>query len=253
MKVERIVKQKNNQYKVILSDKTSLSFYDDTIIKCNLLSKREFDEKKLEEIVNYNNSVSAYYDALKYIKSKLRTKKEIKDKLRGKNFSDDIIDKTIKRLEEQMYLNDELYIKCYVADQINLTLKGPKKIVYELEKLGFKSSVVEKYLDCDAYFWQERIKKIIEKKIKSNHNYSKKILQNKIKQDLVNLGYSNDIIGNLVEDINYQDDEAIIKREIVKANKKYSKKYQGKELELKIKQYLYNKGFTNLTDISNYL
>lgn len=253
MKVEKIIKKKNNQYQIMLSDKTSLSFYDDTIIKYNLLSKKEFDEKKLEEIINYNNGVNAYYDALKYIKSKLRTKKEIEDKLCNKNYGREIIRQTIKRLEEQKYLNDEVYIKSYVADQINLSLKGPRKIIYELEKLGFKGSEVEKYIEDNVYFWQERIKKIIEKRIKSNRNYSKKVLQSKIEQDLKNMGYTSNLIGSLVDNMDYEDNEDILKKEVLKAYKKYSKKYQGRELELKLRQYLYSKGYNYTVDKKDYL
>ena len=252
MKVERIIKKKNNQYQIMLSDKTSLSFYDDTIIKYNLLSKKEFDKKKLEEVIKYNNNIKAYYDALKYIKSKLRTKREIEDKLRM-NYGNDTIKDTIKRLEEQKYLNDEVYIKSYIADQINLSLKGPKKIIYELEKLGFKSNEVEKYLDYDDNFWQDRIKKIINKKIKSNRNYSKRTLQNKIKEDLKTMGYTFDLIGNLVDNMDYSDDEDIIKKEILKAYRKYSRKYKDKELEFKLKQYLYSKGYNTSIDIGKYL
>ena len=249
MKVEKIIKKKNNQYQIILSDKTSLSFYDDTIIKYNLLSKKEIDTKKLEEIINYNNEVNAYYDALKYINSKLRTKKEIENKLSNNNYNKYIINKTIARLEEQKYLNDEFYIKSYINDQINLSLKGPKKIVYELEKLGFKSNEIEKYINEDICFWQGRIKKIIERKIKSNRNYSKIILQKKLKQDLQNMGYTSNLVGSLVDNIDYKDNEDILKKEILKGIRKYSKKYQGRELELKLKEYLYKKGFKDNIDV----
>ena len=61
-----------------------------TIIKYNLLVKKEFDSKLLAEIVTYNNNIKAYYEALKYIQSKLRTKKEVIDKRNDNYYSNNI-------------------------------------------------------------------------------------------------------------------------------------------------------------------
>lgn len=254
MKIEKINKKKNNQYQVILSDNTSLSFYDDTIIKFNLLSKKEFDKKKLEEIIAYNSNLDAYYSALKFIKTKLRTKKEIEEKLKKLGYKKEVIEKTIKKLENQKYLNDEIYIKSYIADQVNLSLKGPNKIIYELEKLGFKKEIIDEYLEeYSEELWEERVKKIIQKRIKTNHNYSKVFLQNKLRGELNNLGYDNKLINSNIANMDYQDSKDILIKEIMKAKKKYSKKYQGRELEFKIKNYLYSKGFNIDVNINDYM
>ena len=76
MKIKKISKKKNNLYQILLSDNTSLSFYDDTIIKYSLLVNRSFDDKTLQEMLAFNNESAAYYKALSYIKAKLRTKKK---------------------------------------------------------------------------------------------------------------------------------------------------------------------------------
>ena len=251
MKIEKIIKKKNNLYQILLSDNTSLSFYDETIIKYNLLVKKEFDSKLLAEIVTYNNNIKAYYEALKYIQSKLRTKKEVIDKLKKKNYSNDIINKTIKRLEEQKYLNDSIYIKSYINDQINLSLNGPKKIIHELEKLGFKNENISAYLtQYDSIVWQEKIKKIIEKKVKANHNLSKYALLKKIKSDLYNLGYDQNLIIEEISQIDLNNEEDILTNTFKKELRKLQKKYNGKELKDKLKYNLYKKGF-NLDDINN--
>lgn len=254
MEIKKISKKKNNLYQILLSDNTSLSFYDDTIIKYNLLVNRSFDDKTLQEMLAFNNESAAYYKALSYIKAKLRTKKEIEDKLKKLGYTNNVVLNTIKRLEKQKYLNDDIYIKAYISDQVNLTLKGPKKISQELIKLGFKEEIVNTYIDKYSNdLWEEKIIKIINKKIKSNHNLSKKMLINKIKSDLINLGYNLEMINKLLLNIDYQNDEEILNKEINKAIKKCSKKYQGKDLELKVKMYLYSKGFDYNIDINNYL
>ena len=247
MEIIKISKKSNDLYKIEFSDKTSLDFYDSVIIKYNLLKNKNIDSELLKEMINYNNELIVYYKALNLIKIKLRTKKEIKDKLKKLNYSVDIINKTIKKLEMQGYLNDEFYIKSYIHDQINLSLKGPEKIVYELNKLGFNN--IELNICNDI--WLDKIKKIITKKINSNHNLSKKFLIKKIKNDLVALGYPNDLINQEIDNIKYQDSKQIIQKEINKFMKKNQNKYSNEELKYKLKNYLYSKGFdyNNIDDL----
>ena len=249
MEIIKISKRANDLYKIEFSDNTSLNFYDAVIIKYNLLANKNIDDVLLKEMISYNNELTAYYKAINYIKTKLRTKNEIKTKLEKLNYSSEIINKVIKKLELQGYLNDDFYIKCYINDQINLSLKGQKKIIYELNKLGFKN--VE--LDISDDIWLDKIKKIIEKKIKSNHNLSKNFLIKKIKNDLITLGYPNYLIEQEINNIDYQDNKQIIEKEINKFMKKYQNKYSKEELKFKLKRYLYSKGFVidNVDDLLN--
>lgn len=56
-----------NKYKVTLSNNENYLLYDDVIVKYELLRKKDFDEKFLDELVTYNNQLEAYYFAIKYI------------------------------------------------------------------------------------------------------------------------------------------------------------------------------------------
>lgn len=242
MKIIKISKKKNNQYLLMLSDNTSLSFYDDVMLKYNLLKPREIEDKELKEIINYNQEIEAYVVALKYITAKLRTKKEIQNKL--KKYSDEIINKVISRLEANGYLNDTLYINSYISDQVNLTLNGPKKIVNNLTKLGFPKEKISNILGSyDNYLWEEKVDKIINKKITANHNLSALKLKQKIKKDLINLGYSMELIMDRLDNTNFSQDLDILQKEFNKELKKLSNKFVGKELQYKIKNNLYKKGF----------
>lgn len=244
MKITKIVKKKINKYEIILDNSNKIELYDDTILKFNLLGNHEIDDKELENITIYNNSLEAYYKALRFLNSKLRTKVEIEKKLKTLGFSKNIVNDTITRLGKEGYINKELYIKSYVSDQISLTLNGPKKITRDLLKLGFDELEITDYLNSiDNETWLERIKKIISKKEKSNHNLSSKMLNQKIKKDLINMGYHNEQIQIVLNDNLNVDEENIINHEIQKYWRKLSRKYDGEVLNNKIKYELYKKGF----------
>ena len=251
MKIIKFKKQNNNLYTVLWDDDTTLKLYDDTIIKYNLLGKKEFTSKERDQIIKTNNGLEAYYKALKYLSYKLRTKKEVEKYLRQNKYGTDIINEAIKRLENEKYLNDDIYLQAYINDQINLSSKGPNLIKKELEKAGFIETKIDSYLaKITDEVWLAKIKKIIEKKTKANHNLSSRMLKEKIKQYLIKEGYFLDQINSGLENFTFIEDENILTREYFKTFNKLKKKYDGDVLLEKVKYTLYHKGF-ELTQIED--
>lgn len=242
MKVKSYKKKKSNLYEITLSNNEVISLYDDVILKYELLLKKEIDDKLLKEIILNNSYLESYYIALKYINIKLRTEKEIVKKLA--NYSKDAIKYTIDRLKKEGYLNDLLYIKSYINDEINLKVVGPNKILFELNKLGFQNNEALDYLNTfDENIWLDKINKYITKKINSNHNLSSLILKQKIYQDLINRGFYKEHINMSINKFNFEDDDSIYEKEYNKLKNKLSRKYSGEELDYRIKIGLIKKGF----------
>lgn len=242
MKIQKYVKDKQNKYKVYI-DNEEYILYDDVIVKYELIMKKEISENDFKEMIKFNEEMTSYYDSIKYITKKLRSEKEIKEYLQKKGISESTINKTIKRLKETNFLNKEIYLKAYISDQLNFTNNGPKKIKQNLIKLGFDDEEVDEYINnIEESFWIEKIDKYINKKIKTNHNSSSSMLKIKITNDLVNLGYDKEQVTPLINKYDIIDED-ILKREYEKAKKTLSKKYSGYELNQKIKEKLYRKGF----------
>ena len=241
MKIKINKKKKNSLYEVLI-DQEKINLYDDVIINNNLLLKKEITKDELDNILKENNFLEAYHKAINYINAKLRTEKEIRKRLQ--NYSKEVINKTIERLQKEGYLNDLNYIKAYTNDAINLKNIGPIKIKCELKKLGFKENDITNYLDTfKKDIWFDKINKYIKKRINSNHNLSAFSLKQKIIHELSLKGYSLSDINNLINEYEFVDDKTIYKKEYLKIKNKYSKKYSDEELEYRIKAYLRNKGF----------
>ena len=236
MKIVKYTKLKKNKYNILFDDDSAYDFYDDVILKHGLLLKKELTKEELELLKKENNEFDAFYVAVDYLNKKLRTKAEIIKYLNKKEYSTKDIDKTIKILEERNLINDTFVATCYMNDQINFNLKGPYKIKEELEHLGVSKDIIDSVIDYHDERYQENIKKIINKKVKTNHNYGKRMLINKIKNDLYNMGYRD--IDNI--DISY-DDHDLLKKEYDKLLKKYQN-HPNKDYI--IKQKLYQKGYS---------
>ncbi len=243
MRIDKFTKQKNGQYKLYLDNGTVIMLHEDLILKHDLLIHREIDEHTIEKLLDENTSFIAYDLALNYIKVKMRSKKEIREYLTKKKVDNQLIDNAINLLTKQGYLNDSDYTNAFIHDRIYLSNDGPLKIKEQLLKQDINEEVVNNSLSVfDRDLEIERIKKIIDKQVKINHNKSQFILQKKISEYLFNLGYHKELVNDEVNHIKCNDQD-LYKEEYEKLYQKLSKKYSGKELEYKIKSKLYQKGF----------
>ena len=245
MKIKKYTKLRDNRYKIYL-DEEEIVLYDDVILEFGLLTKKEIDKNLFEEMNKKNDELKNYYLAVKYINRRLRSEKEIREYLHKYVSDDKLIDRIVNKLYKNNLLNDELFTRAFVLDAINLGNDGRKRIEKKLYDHGIKREYIENELDniSDDKI-REKADKYISRKIKYNHNSSKYQLINKIKVDLINLGYDKEMIESLLSSYDIIDDD-IQKKEYEKAKRLLSKKYTGRELERKIKERLYRKGFRNI-------
>lgn len=242
MKIEKYKKMSRGRYKVFFDNNLSIIFYEDIILKHNLLLKKEITEDELDKIVIDNNEYSSYDMALEYISRKLRCEKEIREYLKKKNIDEKSIEDTIKKLKNNKLLDEITYIKAYSYDKFNLNNYGPNKIKKELNNLGFDLNLINDNVLIDQDDINDKLEKLIDKKIKSMKNYSGNILKNKIIYYFCEQGYSKENIVDILDkkELNSEDS---YNKEYEKLYRKYSKKYSGDELERFIKNKLYQKGF----------
>lgn len=242
MKILKYVKDRNNVYKVYIDDEV-YKLYDDVISNFNLLFKSEISNQELEEILALNTKLDSYYLSIKYINKKMRSVKEIEEYLAKKMIDTKTIKITIERLLQNHFLNDDIFLKCYLNDAINLSMHGPKRIKNELIKLGIDEEKIDDAINqINGEIWLSKINNYVDKKIKCNHNSSTYMLKVKIRNELINLGFDKEMCESIINKKQINDQEVFL-HEYEKAKKSLSKKYSGYELEQKIKEKLYRKGF----------
>lgn len=251
MKVLKYKKDKGNIYKVLTSN-GEYKLYDDIIIKYELLLKKEVTEKEWQKIIKENNLLKAYYESLKYISIKMRTEKEVELFLKKKEYNQNEIEATIKKLQEDKYINHEVYIEAYIHDRLALYIEGEKKIEAELIKLGLTAKEIKPYLNkVDTSVYKDKIKKYIDKKLKVNKKSANEF-KRKIVLELFNKGFNREDINNYLETIEITENTTELEKIIKRLYQKNIKKYDINTTKLKIKNNLYQKGYTSI-DIDKYL
>lgn len=243
MKIVKYKRMANSKYKVELDNGRELLLYEDVILDYELLLLKQLDKKLLVNVERANQQWDVYYVALRSLKSKFKSIKDLREFLIKKEYPQDLVDKAIDKLIEQGYLNDVSFARGYINNQIITSVKGPNKIYKELLVKGVSNNIINDELEVfDINLQKEKVDRLVDKAIKTNRTRGGAVLKNKVINDLVNLGYNLNVIQSVVEDKTFSNDTDIAKREYEKLYKRLSRKYKGKELEYKIKEKLYQKG-----------
>lgn len=241
MKISTIKKLKNGKYKLLLANKEQILTYDSVILENNLLFNKEIDIDLLSKINIQNNYYDLYNKVIKMVNTRLRSEKEILEFLIKNELSDSDISRMISDLKKQGIINDTKFVRAFIHDKVSFSNYGPLKIKKELLNYNIDQQIIDDELDLiDSNIFKEKQKKLILKKVSSNHKYSNNILKRRINDELYNLGFDNSDMDDFISN----SDESIIEKDCLKLYEKLSKKYNGKDLKLKLQQKLYQKGFT---------
>lgn len=240
------IKKRGNLYRIYLDDET-IDVYAEVIIEYRLLNCNQIDDEMFNKIILKNNFYKNYYKAILLIKKRLRSELEIREYLNKQEC--DYCEEIIEKLKNIKLIDDYRFAKAYVNDKVNLSSMGSFKIKTNLEKLGINNYIIEDVIsEINEDVFIERINKIIDKKIKSS-NYTGLVLKNKLYSYLINLGYSKDLISQILEKKLLNVD---LKDKMEREYFKLSCKYDNNELKFKLKQKLFKLGLP-ADEINNFI
>jgi len=205
-KVNNKTNGKQSEYKVILNNGEEFLLSDNEIVKYSLHIGNEFDIADWDEKIKFIEIDKAYNKGLYILLFKKNSKRQLKEKLLNKDFSEEIIDGAIEKLEQAGYLNDEKYAESYIKSISADKYKTKYQIVRELTKKGIDSDTIERALNGysdDICGDLEIIKQFINNKyinlIKGgNIEYNKLV---GIKRSLYNKGYDPDVVDEAIENL----------------------------------------------------
>ena len=149
----------------------------------------------MEKTPEYINARSR---AIKYIMYRLRTSKEIYDKLLELGFSTEIINRVIADLEQLEYINDEEYAKKFIESNKKSKKISKSMIKLKLKNKGIDGEIIEKYLEMLEFSDFDAIEKfLVKKKFSNDLSFEEK---NKIIAYCVRKGFSLEEVLKVVKE-----------------------------------------------------
>lgn len=246
MKILSIKKKCKNKYQIELDNGEIIKLYDNVILKHNLLFKKEISDDLKSILEEDNNNEDVYYQVIKFISKKMRSRKEVKDFIDKYDLPKIEQQKMLEKLEKNRFINDEIFCRSYIQDRMLLSSDGPKKIYDDLMDKNIDVELINKYLEqIEEDVVYQKLEKLILKKLKMNTNKSRYTLYQKLSFEFINLGYSKNMIEELLQKHLQNTNKDIVNKEYYKLHRKLSSKYEGEDLEKQIFYKLKQKGFSN--------
>jgi regulatory protein len=236
-KLTKITTQKKNKgrYNIFLDhgqgEAYGFSVDEDVLVKYRLQKNMELDEATIEAMKQTDTIHRSYTLAINYLSYRMRSEKEIREYLNGKEVDPEHVEEIVTR------------------SKVMTSSKGPLLLKKELIEKGVNASQAEEALQHFSFEKQyEKAMKFAEKKMKNDGRKAfRQQLQN-VQQTLMQKGYQGDVIQEVLANLPAEENEdseweaAVLQGE--KLLRKYQQKAEGFELKQKIKSAMYRKGFT---------
>ena len=204
-KITSIEHQKNNEnrFNIFLNDKFAFGLDASICFKYKLTVGMELDESFIESILKAAEKDKASNYAMFLLSKKDRTKKEIIDKLKDKDYDDEIIYSVLDKLEEYNYINDEVYCEKYINDKTKFSKYGINKIKSKLYLKGVDKDIISKEIvKIDNDLEIENALALSKKKLNSIKENDKYKIKAKLSNHLIAKGFSYDTIRKVFLELN---------------------------------------------------
>ncbi|WP_407862648.1 regulatory protein RecX [Parvimonas parva] len=190
-------------FEVIFEDETKLLLNYNIFEKYKVSVDMDFSETEILEMKYFSDIERAKSRAINYISGKLKTKYEVRLKLRENEFSNEVIDEVLEILENEEYLNDRLYCEIFIEDKKRLNGYGKNKIKSLLIQKGISKSIFEDFLDNFEY--EDEFDNAVKMGIKKLNLLANEEDKFKKKQKIINYlayrGFSFDVINDVLKEI----------------------------------------------------
>ena len=252
MKITKLEKKKR-LYLLELDNDQKLYITEDTIVKFFLSKDKEISEEELREIKEFAQYSYGKNLALYHLSFKARTTKEVRDYLIKYEIDSEIIDKVVHHLKEKKWLDDRQYARNVIEANLLSGDKGPVLLEQKLQQKGILKSIIQEILT--NYDFTEVIDRTTKKLLKKYQGkYPLKAIETKIIQGLIAKGFTYSQAKIASQNLEVEADEEttneLILKDLEKQYRKYSKKYEGYELQQRLTQSLARKGY-DYTDIKS--
>lgn len=136
-----VQKNNKNRYNLFVDNEFFCGISIETIIKNHLKIGLIVETNKLKDIIFDDEKQQALTKAIEYISKALKTKKQLKEYLIKKGYSDEIVWFCIDKLKEYNYIDDKEYSKRYI--ECSSKTQGKRLIEYKLMMKGVNKEDIE--------------------------------------------------------------------------------------------------------------
>lgn len=166
MKVTDIKQQvkRQDRYSIFVDGKYAFSLSENELINSGIRVGREYSGAELQELHETAVLDKAYMRALDLLSRRARSKWELREYLRRKDYEPDVIETIMTKLAKAGYVDDYNFAKSWVENRHLLKSISQRKLWQELKQKRIADDIIQQVLDEDDADEQETLRELVAKK-----------------------------------------------------------------------------------------
>ena len=165
---------------------------------------KELSDQEIEKIISEDKIIKGKEYLLRLLSRRIYSRYEISRKLNNKGYPENIIANLIFWLENNNYINDELFAEMWAQFRLQNKPIGRYKLNQELRLKGIKQDIIQKVINKTYKEIDELIlaRNLIKEKIVSSEIKNIRIDPKKIYNFLLRRGFSVEVSKNIYHELN---------------------------------------------------
>ncbi|HAJ33099.1 MAG TPA: hypothetical protein DCK79_06970 [Candidatus Atribacteria bacterium] len=193
-----------SQVVIYIDNKTRYKLNENVIKSLNIYVGKELSDQEIEKIISEDKTIRGKEYLLRLLSRRIYSRYEISRKLKNKGYPEKIIANLIFWLENNNYINDELFAEMWAQFRLQNKPIGRYKLNQELRIKGIKQDIIKKVIDktYDEIDELTLARNLIKDKIVSSEIKNIRIDPKKIYNFLLRRGFSIEISKNIYDELN---------------------------------------------------
>lgn len=204
MRIERIVKKGRKDVTIRFDNDQFLILSIEVFLKSGLKKGDDLDEDRFSFLVEQNKLFHIKQKAFRLIGRRQHSVFELRTKLWRKDYEQNLIDSVIRDLSNNGYLNDEEFIREFVAVKSKSKNWSAKQVKSELIKRGISSKQIDSVLkDQTIVSDSENAEKLAKRKYEllRKRDLDPNELKNKLYSNLLSKGFDYEVVKKVCSKI----------------------------------------------------
>jgi len=200
--ITRIEPQKRNPQRrsVFIDGKYAFGVDEEVVSRLGLAKGEGLTEQKIKEILTQKSENEAKEVALRFLSFRRRTEKEVKEKLKKKDFDEKTIKTTIDKLKEYDLINDFEFATAWVKGRLAYKPRGKKLLRQELWKKGIKKEIIDQVTEELCQDEDKSALELLEKIQKRYKSLEPKVARRRMFGLLLRRGFSYETANRTLQD-----------------------------------------------------
>ncbi len=148
MKITKIEPQKRRPERrsIWVDGKFCCGISEEVLVKTGLKEEQVITEAQLAELTRREEKRKARDYALNLLEYRMRSERELKDRLKGKGYGDEMIQDLIDHLKRVDLIDDLEFARAWVRNRMATNPKGPHALKNELWKKGVARETIDEVM-----------------------------------------------------------------------------------------------------------